>query len=116
MSWLNINTSSGSNSIPTKIVHLVQDQISKHLATICNLPLSTGILLKMGKVIPIHKKDTKVEVSIYRPISLLSNIDKYFEKLMYSRLIEFLEENESSIINSLVFKKTSQETMSFYIS
>ena len=94
MSWLNINTSSGSNSIPAKIVHLVQDQISKHLATICNLPLSTGILLKMGKVIPIHKKDSEVEVSVNRPISLLSNIDKYFEKVTYNRLTEFLEERQ----------------------
>ena len=30
---LNINKSCGSNSIPTKILHLVQDQIFKHLAT-----------------------------------------------------------------------------------
>ena len=28
-----------------------------------------------------------------RPISLLSNIDQIFEKLMHSRLIEFLEKN-----------------------
>ena len=105
MSWLNINTCSGSNSIPTKIVHLVQDQISKHLATICNLPLSTGIFLKMGKVIPIHKKDSKVEVSIYRPISLLSSIDKYFEKLMYNRLIEFLEERQVVYYKQFGFQK-----------
>ena len=30
-------------------------------------------------------------MSNYRPISLLSNIDKIFEKLMHSGLIEFLE-------------------------
>ena len=45
----------------------------------------------MAKVIPIHKKNSKLEVSNYRPTSLLSNIDKIFEKLMHSRLIEFLE-------------------------
>ena len=33
ISFLNINKSCGSNSIPTKILHLVQDQIFKHLAT-----------------------------------------------------------------------------------
>ena len=31
ISYLNINKSCGPNSIPTKILHLVQDQISKHL-------------------------------------------------------------------------------------
>ena len=39
ISYLNINESCGPNSIPSKILHLVQDQISKHLATICNLSL-----------------------------------------------------------------------------
>ena len=82
ISSLSINKSCGVNSIPTKILHLVEDQISKHLATICNLSVSTGIcltILKTAKVIPIHKKDSKLEVSNCRPISLLSNIDKIFE-------------------------------------
>ena len=93
ISSLNINKSCGPNSIPTKILHLVQDQISKHLATICNLSFSTGIfptILKTAKVIPVHKKNFKLEVYNYKPISLLSNIDQTFEKLMHSRLIEFL--------------------------
>ena len=42
---------------------------------------------------PYPQKNSKLEVSNYRPISLLSNIDKIFEKLMHSRLIEFLEKN-----------------------
>ena len=42
------------------------------------------------KVIPIHKKDSKLEVSKYRPVYLLLNINKIFEKLMHRRLIEFL--------------------------
>ena len=95
-SSFNINKSCGPNSIPTKILHPVQDQISKHLATICNLSFSTGIfptILKTAKVIPIHKKGSKLKVSNYRPIFLLSNIDKIFEKLMHSRL-EFLEERQ----------------------
>ena len=97
------------------MLHQVQDQISKHLATICNLSFSTGIfptILKTTKVIPIHKKDSRLEVSNYGPISLLSNIDKIFEKLMHSRLIEFLEER-SFTTNSLVFDKISQQTMPF---
>ena len=72
--------------------HFVQDQISKHFATISNLSFFTGIFptnLKTAKVIPIHKKDSKLEVSNYRPISLLSTIDRIFEKLTHSRLIEF---------------------------
>ena len=94
ISSLNTNKSCGPNSIPTEILHLLQDQISNHLATTCNLSFYTGVfpaILKRAKVIPIHKKNSKLELSNYRTISLLSNIDKIFEKLIHSRLIEFLE-------------------------
>ena len=94
ISSLNSNKSCGPNSNPTKVLHLLQDQISNHLETISNLSFSTGVFLaimKTAKAIPIHKKNSKLEVSNYRPISLSSNIDKIFEKLMHSRLVEFLE-------------------------
>ena len=83
------------------------DQISNHCTTICNL-LSTGVssaILKTAKVIPIHKKNSKLEVSNNRPISVLSNIDKIFEKLMQSRLIEFLEEKQILYYRQLGFRK-----------
>ena len=108
ISSFNINKFCGPNSIPTKILHLIQDQISKHFATICNFSFSTGIfptILKTVKVIPIHKKDSRLEVSDYRPISLLSNIDKSFEKLMHSRLIEFLEERQILYYKQFGFRK-----------
>ena len=71
------------------------------------LSFSTGIfstILKTAKAIPIHKKDSRLEVSNYRPISLLSNIDKIFEKLMRSRLIEFLEERQILYYKQFVFR------------
>ena len=45
---------------------------------------------KLQKVIPIFKKDSKLDYSSYCPISLLSNIEKIFEKLTYRRLYTFL--------------------------
>ena len=82
ISSLNRNKSCGPNSIPTKGLHLLQEQISNHLATICNLSFSTGAfpsLLKTAKVIPVHEKKSKLEVSKYKPISLLTNTDKIFD-------------------------------------
>ena len=106
--FLKSNKSCRPNSIPTKDLHILQDQISNHLATICNLSFSTGVfpaIPKTAKVIPIHKKNSKLEVSNYRPISLLSNIDKIFEKLMHSRLIEFLEEKQILHYRQFGFRK-----------
>ena len=57
--------------------------------------------LKIAKVIPVHKKQSKVEYTNYRPISLLSNNEKIIEKLMYKRLSDFLDTN--NLIYSLQF-------------
>ena len=38
-------------------------------------------LLKSAKVIPLHKSGCKTDVSIYRPISLLSCFSKIYENL-----------------------------------
>ena len=38
-----------------------------------------------SKVIPIYKASSKLECSNYRPISLLSNIDKILERLMHNK-------------------------------
>ena len=104
ISTLNMNKSSGPNSIPYKILNLLKKDISKQLADLFNLSLSSGVfpsLLKIAKVVPVHKKDSKLDCRNYRPISLLSNIEKILEKLMYKRVYQFLTEN--NIIYDLQF-------------
>ena len=49
--------------------------------------------LKTAKVVSVFKKDSKLNHSNYRPISLLSNIEQILEKLMYKRLYTFLDYN-----------------------
>ena len=63
--------------------------ISEHLSIIFNTSFATE-KLKVANAIPIHKKDSKLESSNYRPISLLSNINKILEKLIHNRLMKFL--------------------------
>ena len=114
ISSLNINKTCEPNSISSNILRLAQDQISKYLATICSLSFSTGIfptIFKAAEVIPIHVKDSKLEVSYCRPISLLSNIDKIFEKLMHSRLIDFLEERQIFYNKQFGFQKETKHAI-----
>ena len=98
MSTLNPQKGLYPNGLPTKILLMFKDILSLPLATIFNISLRTGTfpdLLKHSKTIPIFKKGSKLDVSNYRPISLLSNINKIFEKLMYNMVYKFLEENKS---------------------
>ena len=88
----------GPHSIPADILQLIKLTISENLSDIINISFNTGIYvenLKISKVIPVYKgKGNNLECSNYRPISLLSNIDKIIEKLMHKRLYSFLSKNK----------------------
>ena len=49
--------------------------------------------MKVGKIIPIHKKGPKSQCGNYRPISLLSNLSKIFEKVIAEQLMVHMESN-----------------------
>ena len=80
-----------------QILQLIKCNICTPLCEIINLSFTTGIYpdqLKIAKIIPIYKeKGCKLQCNNYRPISLLSNINKIFEKLMHCRLYELLNLN-----------------------
>ena len=95
-SSLNSNKSVGRNSIPTKILKLLKNDIFSQLADIFNISFSTGVcptILKVAKVVLVYKKDSKLDFSNYWPISLLSNIEKILEKLMNNRVYNFFTKN-----------------------
>ena len=95
ISSLNHTKSTGDCSIPRQVFDSVPDTLAEILQLLINLTFETGIFpstLKTVKVIPIFKnKGSNQDVNNYRPISLLSNVDKIIEKLVYSRLISFLD-------------------------
>ena len=68
-------------------------------------------LLEIVKVVPVFKKDSKLAYSKYRPISLLSNIEKILEKLMYKRPYTFLD--NTNIIYDLQYGFRQQYSTCF---
>ena len=92
ISSLDSTKSVGPNSIPTKILKLLKNDSSCQIVDIFNMSLTSGVfpsVLKLAKVIPVHKKDSKLDFSNYIPISLLSNLDNILEKLMYTKIVKF---------------------------
>ena len=70
--------------------------------------LSDGIfqsVWKQANVCPVFKKGSKSDKTNYRPISLLSNMSKILEKIVYKRLYEYLTDNDLLTKQNSGFKK-----------
>ena len=95
ISDLNTSKSIGPGSLTTKTMKQLNEIIASPLAELINKSFQSGIfpdIFKIAKVIPIFKSESRVLCNNYRPISLLSNISKLIEKLMYKQVYSFLEQ------------------------
>ena len=59
----------------------------------------------MANVCPIFKKKDKNKCESYRPISLLYNLSKLFERAMHTRIYEFLEKYDTFYDLQFGFRK-----------
>ena len=93
---LKTNKSPGLDNVSTKLVKEAGDSIIPSLNHLFNLSLSTGIFpedWKVAKVTPIYKSGEKSDCGNYRPISVISTIAKIFEKIVYTQILDYLDEN-----------------------
>jgi len=82
------------DEIPVRILKIIKKSISPHLSNLINESIQSGTfppILKVAKVIPLHKSGDQLTLSNYRPISLLPAVSKIFERVMHSRISSFLE-------------------------
>ena len=87
----------GNDGISPKYLKCVSEVIAYPLTRIANLSFEEGVFpeeLKCANVIPLYKAKDPMLFNNYRPISLLSVFSKIIERLMYNRLIEFLNKNK----------------------
>ena len=92
LSNLTNSYSCGHDNINNTLLKSISNEISSCITLIINQSISTGSYpenLKLAKVIPILKKNDKLEINNYRPIS----DSKVFENVMYTQLLEYFTEN-----------------------
>eukprot|EP00794_Sanderia_malayensis_P010378 gene10378-11460_t len=90
------NKSTGLNELPPGMIKDCAEQISKPLAYIINLSITSGeipSIWKKAKIIPIHKNGDKKPEN-YRPISILPIFSKIIERAVHRQLLDFLEANK----------------------
>ena len=87
--------STGHDGISAKILKWSIHIISPFLRDIFNKCMNMGVYpdeFKIARVVALHKTGAKNSADNYRPISILTQLNKVFEKLIHSRLMKFLDE------------------------
>ena len=93
---LDPNKSSGPSDINAKCLQLTISSIVTPIVRIINLSQQNGTVpscWKAANVTPVFKKGDKQDPTNYRPISVIPVLGKTLERVMYTRLMTFLSEN-----------------------
>ena len=86
--------SMGHDEIPPKIIKWAPSLFAPILEVLYNKCIDTGYYpsnFKVAKVTPIHKKGDQNDVNNYRPISVLTQFNQIFERLLSKRLLDFFD-------------------------
>ena len=83
-----------SNDIPTKLVkencHIFTTFITENFNNMIEnsvFPVS----LKQADIKPIHKKDSRRDKENYRPLSILPNLSKIYERCLYTQMNKYFD-------------------------
>ena len=92
----NLDTSKASqvSDIPTKIIKTNCDIFSNFIHSSYNKTIEKSEFpraLKLADVTPIFKKGERTEKGNYRPVSILSNLSKIYERIIYNQLLSFFD-------------------------
>ena len=78
------------------------------------MSLTEGVFpntLKVANVIPLYKSDDPMCFNHYRPVSLLCILSKVFEKIMYDRLLNFVDKFDLLYAHQYGFRKNRSTYM-----
>ena len=94
----------GADNIPPKIIKWAPELFAPILSKIFNKCIHIGYYpkqLKVARVVPVHKGGDSNDINNYRPISVLTQFNRLFERVLATRLMSFFEKNK--IITSKQF-------------
>lgn len=114
----NKNTA-GNDGINSKILKIMFPFISLPLTSMINSSVQYGIfpeMMKTALVIPLHKKGDVQIIDNYRQISLLTEISKILERVVYNLIISFIENHNLLTESQHGFRSNkSVETASYHL-
>ena len=98
MKWLKLiknDVSTGTDNLPSKFIKLVYEDICSPLTFIINSCIMKNKFpnaWKLSRVTPLPKIQNPIDVTHYRPISILPALSKVFEKIVLEQMLEFIDQ------------------------
>ena len=118
LSSLDPNKASGIDDIPPRILRLCADVLYRPLYNLFTISLRYGIIpsgWKVHKIVPVFKAGDPSSFRNYRPISLLSNISKVLERLVYNKIISHVNTSISPLQFGFTEKSSTLQQMLLFI-
>ena len=112
------NGAAGWDEFTPQMIKEIRSSINSPLVHICYLSLQQGLFpdeLKIANVLPLFKACEPWVFNNYRPVSLLCVLSKVYEKIMYNRLIIFLENYDILFENQFGFRKLHSSYMALMV-
>ena len=109
---LNPHKATGHDLIPPIVLRMVASEISATLTQIYNQIIDHGMWpkdWKKGECTPVFKKDDPLSKSNYRPVTVLTTVDKVFEQLLSKQLTVLTDRIYDPFIGSAYRKRHSCE-------
>ena len=111
--------STGPDGVSNYLLKKLISVIKTPLCVIFNKSLQSGVfpdLMKLARVLPLFKSGDQSIPDNYRPISLLPVLSKVLEKIVYQRMVEYLDKNNVIFPRQFGFRKgysTSDAVLNF---
>ena len=93
---IDVSKATGPDGISPKLLHEAGASIVPSLTRLINMSLSSGKVpddWKIANVIPLFKKGDQHDRNNYRPVSLLSCVNKILERIVFKYLYNYLRDN-----------------------
>ena len=96
MNELSTNATPGPDGFPAILLKKCRKALAPPLARIWRQSMSNGEIpttCKSATIIPIHKGKSRAVPKNYKPVALTSHLIKIFEKVVGTKLLDFMQEN-----------------------
>ena len=104
----------GWDGVSPRVIKGVARELAGSLSRLFNCCMREGYYptcFKISRIVPVFKAEDPTEFSNYRPVAVLPVLSQIFERVIHSRLVQFLDRNKVTIPGQYGFRSGHSTAM-----